>query len=177
MAQTPTPWWAQTRSSQPMPSQPTQDRFYNPGVGMRYPMGPMQNHGLNGRYVDNENDIKVGDVPTDGSVAYFPTNDYSCIIAKAWANDGQIRAMRYVAEVPKEPEKPVLVPQQQSTPQIQTQGPVQEPQSMTAEQVSQMIDIKLNQLVAALTSQPSNMQGNSNQQQPPKKTKKEEAPQ
>lgn len=52
--------------------------------------------GLPGKYIHNLNDIVVSEVPQDGSVAFFPTNDFSKIYAKAWTADGKIQTEEYV---------------------------------------------------------------------------------
>lgn len=163
------PWWAQSRpypSQQYLSNAPSQQM--QPGSSGRPTF-------LYGKVVNSEDDIRVSDVPMDGSVGLFPTSDWSCIITKAWSNDGQIRVMRYVAEELREPPKPdpVIVPAPQP------QQPVQ-PQ-LTAEQVSQMIDTKIGQLITALMGNQQQQAVQSTQQsapQPPKqqnKTKKEDA--
>lgn len=58
---------------------------------------------LYGRVVLNPEEITVQDVPTDGSAAFFPAADYSCIYARQWGNDGLIRPVKYVPEKTEEP--------------------------------------------------------------------------
>lgn len=53
---------------------------------------------LYGRVVFNPEEITVQDVPTDGSAAFFPSADYSCVYARQWGNDGLIRPVKYVPE-------------------------------------------------------------------------------
>ena len=53
---------------------------------------------LVGKWVDSFNDIKPQDVPMDGSMCFFPLNDYSCVYAMVWGNDGQIKPYRLVPE-------------------------------------------------------------------------------
>lgn len=38
------------------------------------------------------------EVPTDGTVAWFPAADGSCVWGKRWTPDGSIQTVRYVAE-------------------------------------------------------------------------------
>lgn len=52
--------------------------------------------GLIGRTVNNENEIRPDEVPMDGSVAFFPQADRSCIYAKYWNNNGLIDKRVYV---------------------------------------------------------------------------------
>lgn len=165
------PWWAQSR---PYPSQQYLNNAPNqqmqPGSSGRPTF-------LYGKVVNSEDDIRVSDVPMDGSVGLFPTSDWSCIITKAWSNDGQIRVMRYVAEELREPPKPEPVPV--PAPQPQPQQPVQ-PQ-LTVEQVGQMIDTKIGQLITALmgNQQQQAQQTPQPAKQPSKqqnKPNKEEAP-
>lgn len=57
---------------------------------------PQQPTGLPGKFIQNLNDIVVSEVPQDGSVAFFPTNDFSKIYAKAWTSDGKIQTEEYI---------------------------------------------------------------------------------
>lgn len=51
---------------------------------------------LPGRTVSKVEDIAVGEVPQDGSIGLFPQTDGSCIWAKSWTGDGNIRTMKFV---------------------------------------------------------------------------------
>lgn len=51
-----------------------------------------------GRWVTTFDDIKPQDVPMDGSVCLFPQEDYSCIYAMVWSNNGQIVPYRFLPE-------------------------------------------------------------------------------
>lgn len=54
---------------------------------------------LQGRVVSSYDDILMGDVPQDNSIALFPLEDYSCIYAKQWSKNGQgFDEIRYVPE-------------------------------------------------------------------------------
>lgn len=59
--------------------------------------------GMGGRVVNNENEITPNEIPMDGSVSLFPTNDYSKIYAKAWTANGAIKTITFVPEVSNEP--------------------------------------------------------------------------
>lgn len=167
MPQSSQPWWAQSnRQTQPMPGQMNNYGF--PGTSQNRPQPSFV---LYGRMVEREEDIKVSDVPMDGTPGLFPLADWSAVIVKAWSNDGQIRAMRYVAEDLRAPS----IPQVQEPVQQQV-APVPNPQpqqpTLTAEQVSQMIDTKIGQLVTALMSNAQqNQQVAPTPQQPPKQSK------
>lgn len=50
----------------------------------------MQRQVLNGKFVNNESDIFPAEIPMDGSISYFPTQDGTIIFSKAWDNTGKI---------------------------------------------------------------------------------------
>ena len=54
--------------------------------------------GISGRVVTGPGEIQVQEVPTDGTVAWFPAADGSCVWGKRWTPDGSISTVRYVAE-------------------------------------------------------------------------------
>ena len=54
--------------------------------------------GISGRVVTSPGEIQVQEVPTDGTVAWFPATDGSCVWGKRWTPDGSIQTVRYVAE-------------------------------------------------------------------------------
>ena len=54
--------------------------------------------GISGRVVTGPGEIQVQEVPTDGTVAWFPAADGSCVWGKRWTPDGSIQTVRYVAE-------------------------------------------------------------------------------
>ena len=62
---------------------------------------------ISGRVVNSIDDITVQEVPTDGTVALFPSADGSCVYSKRWTPDGNILTMRFVPEAqeaqPKQP--------------------------------------------------------------------------
>lgn len=47
------------------------------------------------------------EVPTDGTVALFPSADGTCVYGKRWTPDGNISTMRFVPEVQEaQPQQP-----------------------------------------------------------------------
>lgn len=54
---------------------------------------------LRGKMINSLDDITNADIPNDGSIAYFPASDNSCIIAKGWAKGGdRIETEKYIPE-------------------------------------------------------------------------------
>lgn len=51
---------------------------------------------ISGRIVNSLDDITVQEVPTDGTMALFPSADGKCIYSKRWTPDGNILTMRFV---------------------------------------------------------------------------------
>lgn len=60
------------------------------------PFQPQMPRGINGKVVQAVEMITANDVPMDGSVALFPMQDMSVILAKAWNADGTIKTTVYV---------------------------------------------------------------------------------
>lgn len=58
---------------------------------------------VNGYMVRDLSDIKPRDVPMDGSVSWFPQEDFTCIWARMWNKDGQLMTFKFVEEVPNVP--------------------------------------------------------------------------
>lgn len=69
-------------------------------VGQGYSPAPSfhPQPGISGRVVTGPSEIQVQEVPTDGTVAWFPAADGSCVWGKRWTPDGSISTVRYVAE-------------------------------------------------------------------------------
>lgn len=69
-------------------------------VGQGYSPAPTfhPQPGISGRVVTSPGEIQVQEVPTDGTVAWFPAADGSCVWGKRWTPDGSIQTVRYVAE-------------------------------------------------------------------------------
>ncbi len=61
--------------------------------------------GLHGRIIANPEEIKLNEIPMDGTASLFPMNDDSCIYAKAWGPDGKIQTFRYIREDSEPQEK------------------------------------------------------------------------
>ena len=77
--------YQQQSAYQPMPQtvMPNQSRTFSP---------------ITGRVVNSLDEITVQEVPTDGTVAWFPSADGSCVYGKRWMPDGNITTMRFVPE-------------------------------------------------------------------------------
>lgn len=73
-------------------------------LGNNQPMQSLQQNVqpsyMPGRIVSGVDEIKVNEVPMDGSLALFPQNDLSCIYAKQWSSDGTINTVRYILDIP-----------------------------------------------------------------------------
>ena len=71
-----------------------QQQFYNQPAALQQYQQPsyMQQAAqrINGRVVQSTDMITANDVPMDGSVAFFPTQDLSEIYAKSWDANGKI---------------------------------------------------------------------------------------
>ena len=71
-----------------------QQQFYNQTAAVQQYQQPsyMQQAAqrINGRVVQSADMITANDVPMDGSVAFFPTQDLSEIYAKSWDANGKI---------------------------------------------------------------------------------------
>lgn len=63
---------------------PNYYRFMNDGIPS-----------LRGRLVASADQIMVGDIPMDGSIAVFPRQDMSEIYIKSWGGDGNIHTVAY----------------------------------------------------------------------------------
>lgn len=58
---------------------------------------------INGYMVRDVSEIMPRDVPMDGSVSWFPKEDFTCIWARMWNKDGQLLTFKFVEEVPNVP--------------------------------------------------------------------------
>ena len=71
-----------------------QQQFYNQAAALQqYQQPPYMQQAaqrINGRVVQSADMITANDVPMDGSVAFFPTQDLSEIYAKSWDANGKI---------------------------------------------------------------------------------------
>lgn len=105
---------------------------------------------LPGRFINNESEIVPGEVPMDGSISFFCTNDLSRIIIKQWNNSGLLDSMTYVIEQPNTAQQPAA---QVADP---TPAPAPEPQpdqmaqlQSSIEQLSTSIENAFNNLGGA----------------------------
>lgn len=62
------------------------------------PSTPQQKPTVFGKVVTDESQITPNDVPMDGTIAIFPLQDYSKIIAKQWTANGTIQTLTYIPE-------------------------------------------------------------------------------
>ena len=90
----PMPWQSPYQNNVPMPSYQQPPQFQQPQMQQPQPFVPIQIHGHTIK--DENTEIAPNDVPMDGTVSLFPTEDYSCIFAKHWNKDGKITTTKYV---------------------------------------------------------------------------------
>lgn len=74
-----------------------------PGYQQPYPQQyqpyqPYRQSGLTGRVVKSPEEITPQEVPTDGTMAFFPASDGSCVYGKRWMPDGSISTSRFVPD-------------------------------------------------------------------------------
>lgn len=78
-------------------------------VSQGYQSPGLQHHvqpGITGRVVSSLDEIQVQEVPTDGTVAWFPMADGSCVYGRRWNPSGRIDTYRYMPEaVQTEPQE------------------------------------------------------------------------
>lgn len=60
-----------------------------------------------GMSISDPSEIKPKDIPMDGQMSFFPMNDYSCIYAKVWTDDGRLRTFRFIPEIEQAPAETV----------------------------------------------------------------------
>ena len=90
----PMPWQSPYQNNVPMPSYQQPPQFQQPQMQQPQPFVPIQIHGHTIK--DENTEIAPNDVPMDGTVSLFPTEDYSCIFAKHWNKDGKITTTKFV---------------------------------------------------------------------------------
>ena len=81
-----------------------QQSFY--GATQQMGFTPYQTSQINGRTVNDFNEITANDVPMNGGFAYFPKNDMSEIQLRRWTPQGTIETISFkpnIVEQPKEP--------------------------------------------------------------------------
>lgn len=67
----------------------------NQNVTLPY-VTPAPKQTIFGKVVQNESQITPNDVPMDGTIAMFPLQDFSKIIAKQWTPNGLIQTLEYL---------------------------------------------------------------------------------
>ena len=93
----------------PVGQPPTAPQTWLPGtqnVNLPYSAQPSKQT-IFGKIVQNESQITPNDVPMDGTIALFPLQDFSKIIAKQWTPNGLIQTLEYLPETAKD-EKPAV---------------------------------------------------------------------
>lgn len=78
--------------------QPATPQTWLPGnqnVTLPY-VTPAPKQTIFGKVVQNESQITPNDVPMDGTIAMFPLQDFSKIIAKQWTPNGLIQTLEYL---------------------------------------------------------------------------------
>lgn len=90
----PMPWQNPYQNNVPMPTYQQNPSFPQPQMQQPQPFVPVQIHGHTIK--DETTEIAPNDIPMDGTVSLFPTEDYSCIFAKHWNKDGKITTTKFV---------------------------------------------------------------------------------
>lgn len=57
---------------------------------------------LPGRIVNSPDEVRASEIPMDGTVAVFPSSDYSYVVLKAWNSNGSIQTEIYKHYNPNE---------------------------------------------------------------------------
>lgn len=74
---------------------PAPQNYYQTSCPPQYP----QRSFIEGRMVQNINEVVPNDVKMDGSCSFFPVNDGSAIFAMRWSQDGsRIEQVKYIPE-------------------------------------------------------------------------------
>lgn len=82
----------------PIGQPPTAPQTWLPNtqnVNLPYSVQPSKQT-IFGKIVQNESQITPNDVPMDGTIALFPLQDFSKIIAKQWTPNGLIQTLEYL---------------------------------------------------------------------------------
>lgn len=75
--------------------------FYYPNYNQPYQnnqMTPM-NAGIPGKVVNSFNEITIGDIPTNGQIAFFIKSDLSEIQTRKWSDDGRVLLGSFKPEI------------------------------------------------------------------------------
>lgn len=81
-----------------------------PMGGMQQPQQSNLQRGITGRMVGAPSDIAPQELPMDGSVAYFPTQDGTAIYARALNPDFTVSMVKYVPAVEDAPAEDAAQP-------------------------------------------------------------------
>lgn len=73
----------------------TTPQTWLPQTNLPYTASNSKPQTIFGKVVQNESQITPNDVPMDGTIALFPLQDYSKIIAKQWTQNGTISTVTY----------------------------------------------------------------------------------
>ena len=92
-ASSPMPMQNPYQTGMPIPSY-TPPQMFQPQTSQPQQFVPVQIHGHTIK--DETTEVAPNDIPMDGTVSLFPTEDYSCIFAKHWNKDGKITTTKYV---------------------------------------------------------------------------------
>ena len=76
-----------------MPTPQYTPQPYQPQIPQAPQFVPVQIHGHTIK--DEATEVPPNDIPMDGTVSLFPTEDYSCIFAKHWNKDGKITTTKF----------------------------------------------------------------------------------
>lgn len=98
----PIPRWSPDIYNQP-------DNTRAPAFGMNYPQTQIPNSASQpvstsaqdsfiGRIVGDPSEIKPNEVPMDGRIAIFPTNDLGAVYIKGWNSNGELMTVRYIVD-------------------------------------------------------------------------------
>lgn len=82
-----------------------------PMVNLPQQNQPQENiYTIRARYIGSPEDIRLGEVPMDGSMPLFLMQDHSAVIGKYWDKDAQLKTVRYIRDISQE-----SVPESQKT--------------------------------------------------------------
>lgn len=85
-----------TYGTMPNPANPPMARMTPPR-----PINAPRTQYLPGRFINSEADITPGEIPMDGSISFFCTNDLGRIIIKQWNAQGTLDTMSYTLDRPQ----------------------------------------------------------------------------
>lgn len=104
---------------------------------------------LPGRFINDESEINPAEIPMNGSISFFCTNDLSRIIIKQWNSQCGLDTMTYTADRQKAIVQDVQSKQQEEVPVPQAAQSQSQSQAQAAVQPDQMQELIAT--IAALT--------------------------